>query len=176
MKDISLFLFVSALCRYHYVELLNIVKQLKTHVCMYVCSEFVASFLFFVVHKCVLSAAGKCLLLLHICYCWSKSMCFETSPVCHLPAWRYFIYHYMVKWKELPELSQAVQLWFVRVFKWSAPVGVLYGGWSRKICHCPTIEGNEFEMQVVSDSYVNLVFRWKVKGMLSGRWWKFSIF
>jgi hypothetical protein len=75
-KDISLFLFVSAVCRYHYAELLNILKQLKTHV--YVCCEFVASFLFFLVHKCVLSPAGKCLLLLHICYCWSKSMCFET--------------------------------------------------------------------------------------------------
>jgi hypothetical protein len=45
MKDLSLFLFVSALCRYHYAELPNILKQTHTHtqparaeVCMYVVS------------------------------------------------------------------------------------------------------------------------------------------
>jgi hypothetical protein len=77
MKDLSLFLFVSAFCRYHYAELLNTLKQLikYIHIYGYVCCEFVASFLFFLLHKCVLSAAGKCLCY---CYMFAVAEAFET--------------------------------------------------------------------------------------------------
>jgi hypothetical protein len=74
MKDISLFLFVSALCRYHYAELLNILKQLNTHIYirMYIVS-LLPLFYFF------LYTYVSCQLQENVCYCYIFAIA-EASP------------------------------------------------------------------------------------------------
>jgi hypothetical protein len=108
-----------------------------------VCCEFVASFLFFLVHKCVLSAAGK-----YLCYCYivavaeanscllklSHSMSSVSVKVQYL---QLFIKMNGITWTVISGPVSG-KLWFVHVFKWSAPVGVLYvGGRFCKIHYLP---------------------------------------
>jgi hypothetical protein len=118
------------------------VNYIYIYIYRYVCCEFVASFLFFLVHKCVLSAAGKCL-----CYCYIFAIAVANPCLLKLS-------HSMssvsvkVQYLQLSIKMKGItwtvtsgrvpgKLWFVHVFKRSAPVGVLYGGRFSKICYLP---------------------------------------
>jgi hypothetical protein len=103
---------------------------------------FFASFLFFLVHKFVLSAAGKCL-----CYCYIFAIAVANPYLLKLS-------HSMssvsvkVQYLQLSIKMKGIawtvtsgwvpgKLWFVCVFKWSSTVGVLYRSQFCKIYHLP---------------------------------------